>query len=374
MFLLSPLMYKRISPYVISWCLFSYCMAQCPPNESSFTSGDGPYTISTPCPTITATADIFSDADIDIQSGGSLTINFPSSGGPYIFEQFDAILTISGNLTINNGGLSLQNFTADPMMSIGASGQVLIPNSGFDMGLAGETNTVSLDLEGEIKLPTGTFNFYDDGILTGNGCYTANVFVPGGDATGFTGGACTPLPVELEYFQASASEGAVLLKWSTITEINNLGFEVEKSINGNNFSKIGFVPGFENSNVRRSYTYVDKDIRLEQIFYRLKQIDFDGGYEYSSIRLVSHKLQEPPKIYPTHVSNELHLTGSSTGKYSMCVSTMSGKIVTQLYEQVSLSTAESFLNNTLDKLPASLYLVNLEDEFNKTYILRFFKK
>jgi hypothetical protein len=84
------------------------------------------------------------------------------------------------------------------------------------------------------------------------------------------------LPVELTSFTVEHTNNVVTLNWSTATEINNYGFEIER-----NRQKIDFVKGYGNSNSPKYYNYKDKNIHTGTYRYRLKQIDNDGTFEYS---------------------------------------------------------------------------------------------
>jgi hypothetical protein len=89
------------------------------------------------------------------------------------------------------------------------------------------------------------------------------------------------LPVELISFTAELVEGKVFLNWQTATEINNYGFQVERSEdNGQTYNEIGFVEGNGNSNAPQNYEFIDSAPPVNQLKYRLKQIDTDGGFEY----------------------------------------------------------------------------------------------
>jgi hypothetical protein len=96
----------------------------------------------------------------------------------------------------------------------------------------------------------------------------------------------TYVPVELTSFTAKARTNDVLLSWSTATEINNRGFEIEKAVDGD-FYVIGFLPGMGTTSEPQSYTFIDKNVASGQYSYRLKQIDFNGSFEYSNILLVN---------------------------------------------------------------------------------------
>jgi hypothetical protein len=92
------------------------------------------------------------------------------------------------------------------------------------------------------------------------------------------------LPVELVSFNANFVDGAVLLSWKTATETNNLGFAVEKSLDGQSFTDIGFVNGSGTTTEAKSYSFVDSDLgTAANLYYRLRQIDYDGQAVYTTV-------------------------------------------------------------------------------------------
>ncbi len=92
-----------------------------------------------------------------------------------------------------------------------------------------------------------------------------------------------PVPVELTSFTATTNSKEVMLNWTTATEINNQGFDIERSRDNISFEKIGFVPGFGTSSEQHNYTFSDGNLRNGKYYYRLKQVDFNGKYEYSDV-------------------------------------------------------------------------------------------
>ena len=97
------------------------------------------------------------------------------------------------------------------------------------------------------------------------------------------------VPVELTSFTASVNKNDVLLSWSTATETNNQGFEIERAslnpqseIENPQWLKIGYVPGYGTSTEKHTYTFVDEILKEGKYQYRLKQIDFDGTSNYSA--------------------------------------------------------------------------------------------
>ncbi len=91
------------------------------------------------------------------------------------------------------------------------------------------------------------------------------------------------IPVELTSFAAEVSDHEIILNWTTASELNNLGFEIERSIDNESFEKIGFVPGFGTTTDAKNYSYNVTEYRVGTQFYRLKQIDFDGTFDYSEV-------------------------------------------------------------------------------------------
>ena len=90
-----------------------------------------------------------------------------------------------------------------------------------------------------------------------------------------------PIPVELTSFSASVAGNNVILEWATATELNNLGFDVERRSNESVFEVVGFVGGSGSTTEPRNYSFIDDNIPGGSYLYRLKQLDFDGSFEYS---------------------------------------------------------------------------------------------
>ena len=115
------------------------------------------------------------------------------------------------------------------------------------------------------------------------------------------------IPVELASFTATANGKEVALNWSTATELNNQGFEVQRKFGSNDFATIGSVKGHGTTTSPNQYTYVDRLIDPGKYFYRLKQIDFDGKFEYSQTveinwsPFITYKLEQnyPNPFNPT---------------------------------------------------------------------------
>jgi hypothetical protein len=91
------------------------------------------------------------------------------------------------------------------------------------------------------------------------------------------------LPVELTSFTATSQNQQVTLNWSTASELNNNGFEIQRKANSTEFSTVGFIQGNGTTTSQNEYSFVDKNLSSGNYSYRLKQIDFNGNFEYSDV-------------------------------------------------------------------------------------------
>lgn len=117
--------------------------------------------------------------------------------------------------------------------------------------------------------------------IDGNFSYEMLAGTRDGKVVCFSGGTVA-VPVELTSFAGYASGNNVNLKWTTATETNNSGFDVERKIS-DIWEKIGFVTGSGTTTEFRTYSFVDENVQSGNYSYRLKQIDFNGTFEYSDI-------------------------------------------------------------------------------------------
>lgn len=97
----------------------------------------------------------------------------------------------------------------------------------------------------------------------------------------------SPMPVKLESFSSSINGRNVILNWSTSYEENNYGFDIERissEQNNASWTKVGFVKGNGNTNLRCNYSFTDNKLNSGKYQYRLRQIDYNGNYEYFSLK------------------------------------------------------------------------------------------
>ena len=162
------------------------------------------------------------------------------------------------------------------------------------------------------------------------------------------------LPVTMLSFEAKKiNTTTVQLNWKTATEINNKGFEVQRSFDGNYFTVISFVNSEGNSDVLKEYRITDVPGRTGRVYYRLRQVDVDGNSKLSPIASVVFDQQSMVKLYPNPAQHHVTIEGVDSYQRIQLLD-VSGKMVK---EQVLNGQTTIIMN--LEGLRSGLYLMHL---------------
>ncbi len=141
-------------------------------------------------------------------------------------------------------------------------------------------------------------------------------------------GDCS-LPIDLISFEAIKQKSEVLLLWKTASEINNEGWSIEHSADGNDFREINFTSGQGNANVVNNYSFLHKNPNNGQNYYRLVQRDFDGRITYSDIVNIQFDIERGKiSLYPNPAKDELFVQHNLT-QGLIEIFDLQGKIVKQ---------------------------------------------
>lgn len=205
--------------------------------------------------------------------------------------------------------------------------------------------THSTPLGFPIGQPTGwTFNYtpaaegWDTIYSVGNSVNGNNI--PTGDEWNFGEKfpvfITPPVPVELISFTSIPVEKGINLTWITASELNNKGFEIQRSVDQENFLTIGFVNGKGTTTEINSYIFTDSPDKNGLYFYRLKQIDFDGTHEYSKIASAEFVIKSFILFqnYPNPFNPETNITLSipSDGSLTLKVYDIKGELIETIAE------------------------------------------
>ena len=139
--------------------------------------------------------------------------------------------------------------------------------------------------------------------------------------------ATVALPVELISFSGTSDKNTVNLKWLTATEIDNDFFTIEKSSNGRDFESIGKMEGAGSTTITQSYFFTDTRPHNGINYYRLKQTDFEGQFEYSKIISFEIKNDKEVNIFPNPVQDYITISGVGEEKATLQVFNMNGQLV-----------------------------------------------
>jgi hypothetical protein len=173
------------------------------------------------------------------------------------------------------------------------------------------------------------------------------------------------VPVELVSFTAMMNAGDVILQWETVSELNNDGFEIERSVNSE-WQRIGFVKGNGTTTEKNKYTFTDLNPGEGNYSYRLKQVNTDGTYEYSQVIEieVNHPeqfalLQNYPNPFNPSTTISFILPSESNVKIS--VYNVTGEVVTTLINSTLQSgTHEASFNTGEINLSSGIYFYSIE--------------
>jgi hypothetical protein len=172
----------------------------------------------------------------------------------------------------------------------------------------------------------------------------------------------TPLPIELISFTARVKATGVLTEWTTASEINNNYFVVERSRNGIEFSNAGMINASGTTTERNSYSFFDTDPGTGIIYYRLKQVDYDGNFSYSDI--VAVKLGEifnEISVYPNPANDIIRFEYESEKGTTVIarLTDLMGKVV---YEEIiPVNKGMNSLQLDILNQPEGMYYLNIID-------------
>ncbi|TRX57710.1 hypothetical protein FNH22_14965 [Fulvivirga sp. M361] len=266
---------------------------------SSWVGGAAPVTSAANLQNITIDGFIRREGDITSTSNFGLTV------------QSGDTLIITGGLNIQNGNLSIES---GGVAVVGGDtngfGNFNININGGDLVLAGAVtniNFVTTNGNGHFYVFDPTPNI--SGNVNGsNGQETENDLLNNNpDLFSLVTGQV--LPVELTLFTATGEAREIILNWRTASEWNNDYFEVQRSDNGLDFSEIGLVGGSGTVQETISYQFIDTSPLNGINYYRLKQYDFDGAFEYSPvIRSFFDTNRTGIHVFPNPAAEQLQIT------------------------------------------------------------------
>ena len=188
------------------------------------------------------------------------------------------------------------------------------------------------------------------------------------------------LPVNIISFTGRGSGNGVLLNWQTASEQNNDYFTIEKSTDGKDWRAIGTVQGAGNSSTEKNYSFTDESavsqysILNTQIYYRLKQTDFNGAYEYFGPIAVPLSLRDDWNLLLTNPAQEVlkgTLQFDEDAPVSLQILDLGGRIVLQ--EEITATNGANLIDLDISALDKGLYFIRAFCR-NKSIVNKFVKQ
>jgi hypothetical protein len=200
--------------------------------------------------------------------------------------------------------------------------------------------------------------------LTGTITINYNDGTPSQDCAYINGVFNNPLPIELSIFNGHLMDNDVFLNWSTESESENAGFEIERSFDGESFERIAFQNGAGDSEEKLWYSFVDYDVKNialgKAVYYRLKQINYDQTFWYSQVVVVDLKIDiegfEITKILgwnnPDRIIKVYFHNPATIRKINISVATINGQLIEQksIYPQTGFNFFEIDLSGQKENL------------------------
>lgn len=191
-----------------------------------------------------------------------------------------------------------------------------------------------------------------------NSCGTATDSQP---VTAFEDcGLINPLPVELISFTGKAASEGIALNWATASEKDNDRFEVQRSADGRSFETIGTVKGNGNSSTKLAYNFTDKTAKANLNYYRLRQVDFNGKFEFSKVISVNGKAVKGMDmvVYPNPSTDGVfNVKMAEATNATLQVTDLSGRL---LVSKELKNVSEITLDGRSLGMKAGIYLVSLK--------------
>lgn len=172
---------------------------------------------------------------------------------------------------------------------------------------------------------------------------------------------CEPLPVELLNFGVTSSNGHPLLRWATASEMNNYGFEIERSEDAVTFSKIGFVESHHYSNSILKYQWLD--LSNTTGYYRLKIVDYDDHFDYSNVIFFNKEIDVV--LSPNPVTSEFYVTLGSNHINEIKIISPIGFDIT---ESVSIQKFETHWIVDVSNLPKGFYSLIINNHMHGCFV------
>lgn len=249
---------------------------------------------------------------------------------------------------------------------IGAGGGYGFSGVSFRIDFTGTEWQLSSHSLGLIFSNPSTQTPFPPCLSDGGWVYVTNMTACLNQINNLSGDGCgAVMPVELISFNVIQKGKNALLEWQTATEVNNDYFEIQRSRDGKIFETIGYETGHGTTSESVNYSYEDQTVLHGTYYYRLKQVDFNGQYEFYNVAMIKLENQSIQfKVYPT-VTNDIIQLEMNKSVSDKTINIYSS--VGQLVETYQIEGEMQQYNLNFSHLSSGMYIIEMKnDEVIKT--------
>jgi hypothetical protein len=227
----------------------------------------------------------------------------------------------------------------------------------------GGWNSYNIDLAASFRSPTTVIDLTNVGqmkfVATPFGSsiiYTDNIYFYKNSV----------LPVSLTNFTATKNKNITNINWNTLSETGNKGFDVESSVDGRNFTSLAFVPSQGNS--KNNYATIDKAPKVGINYYRLKQIDMDGRFTYSSIATVKFEKTDVSNFsfFPNPAKEMLKINVGVIENENATIKLINTVGQTLIFKTINKSASSSLISFDISTMASGIYYLELKNGTNNS--------
>jgi trimeric autotransporter adhesin len=298
----------------------------------------------------------FGNTKVEIDAVGTTPVNFDTNTTS-LKKIFGKTIKITPTSNSTTKDVKIAMYFSSAELTAWKSATGLYAN---DIQLLKTTGAIESSSTSQGVEPTATTV---DSTFNGTGLCITGTFSNGFSGVGGGGGANgvgNPLPVTLLEFEAKRYSKQVVLNWVTSSETNNAFFDVERSMDGDEFEKIGRVSGNGTSTERLEYELIDKDnlvLANNRLCYRLRQVDFDGAYELSDIVCADKSdIRIDLTVGPNPAINELRVSINPwlADLYTLELFDMNGNMLLSRSQLTDINKID------VSELSSGVYFVNIK--------------
>lgn len=271
----------------------------------------------------------------DWETASTWNLSNWGAGKDTVIIPFGFIISVTSNVDMGSLAIVLEDY-----------GVLSFIGSGSKLNLS-PASTVIVNYTGLITAtgsPSQVLKIGNNTVYKGNEANVFGLSYATSTSPGFI--VSTVLPVRFTDISVNRENHGIMVQWTTAQETGSSSFEIERSLDGNNWTKAGTVAAAGNSTTTRSYSFTDQNNNT-QVYYRIKEVDANGAFIYSTVKSVSAVSESAGTVSISSTASGkvlLQFHRTVTGNYIVRIVSLSGQVVNQ--QQLSSPAGSVFLSYT----------------------------